>query len=165
VLDSPWHHRGRDARVGLAYDLYRRHAGHHGLYHAYQVRAGQQEIYRTRAEDGALPPFWKYLDDAGKPCIVMDAFLDRQLPDSAESSSWNTAPGRGFSEPASTPRSLRAEILRRFGPYPAPEHTHVLTVPDPVGSATNLPPAPAARPKSPVGSSGAAVGNGVHHFR
>ena len=31
--------------------------GHHGLYHAYQARAGTQALHRTRVEWGALPAF------------------------------------------------------------------------------------------------------------
>ena len=40
--------------------------GHHGMYHAYQTRAGEQTALRTRPEWCARPPFWKFLDDAGR---------------------------------------------------------------------------------------------------
>ena len=55
--------------------------GRHGLYHAYQVRAGDQRVQRTLPEWCARPPFWKFLDDAGRRCIVFDAFMDARLPD------------------------------------------------------------------------------------
>lgn len=105
--------------------------GLHGMYHAYQIRAGEQEIHRTLAHQMALPPFWKLLDDAGKRCIVLDAFMDspqdlRNGWQVLEYGTWTW-----FGRPGSTPRSLRREIVRRFGPYPAPEHTQVLTVPEP----------------------------------
>ena len=53
--------------------------GHHGLYHAYQTRAGAQTALRTRPEWCARPPFWKFLDEAGRKCIVMDAFMNHRL--------------------------------------------------------------------------------------
>ncbi len=36
-----------------------------------------------------------------------------------------------FGSPGSTPRGLRRELTRAVGPYPGPEHLHVLSVPDP----------------------------------
>jgi predicted AlkP superfamily phosphohydrolase/phosphomutase len=105
--------------------------GKHGMYHAYQVRAGEQEVHRTRAEECAQPPFWKYLDDAGRKCIVMDAFMDYRLEgfqgiQIVEYGTWTW-----FTTPSSTPKRLYKEIVSRFGRYPAPEHTQVLNVPEP----------------------------------
>lgn len=105
--------------------------GAHGLYHAYQVRAGEQAVHRTRARECALPPFWKHLDDAGRACLVVDAFLGSPVPgfrgvEVLEYGTWTW-----FDEPRSNPPALWKEIQRRFGPYPAPEHTNVLTQPDP----------------------------------
>lgn len=105
--------------------------GKHGMYHAYQMRAGQQEVHRTRAEDCAEPPFWKYLDDAGRKCIVMDAFMDYRLEgfrgiQIVEYGTWTW-----FTTPASTPSRVYKDIVSRFGRYPAPEHTQVLNVPEP----------------------------------
>lgn len=54
--------------------------GHHGMYHAYQIRAGEQVIHRTEPGRIGLPPFWKLLDEAGRRCIVLDAFMDHPLP-------------------------------------------------------------------------------------
>ena len=54
--------------------------GHHGLYHAYQIRAGEQVIHRTDPTTCGRPPFWKFLDDAGRRCVVFDAFMDYPLP-------------------------------------------------------------------------------------
>jgi len=50
--------------------------GHHGMYHAYQIRGGEQVIHRTEPGTIGLPPFWKLLDDAGRKCIILDAFMD-----------------------------------------------------------------------------------------
>jgi len=105
--------------------------GKHGMYHAYQVRAGEQEVHRTLAEECEQAPFWKYLDDAGRKCIVMDAFMDYRLDgfqgiQIVEYGTWTW-----FTRPASTPTPLYKEIVSRFGKYPAPEHTQVLKVPDP----------------------------------
>lgn len=106
--------------------------GHHGMYHAFQIRAGEQSIHRTRAEDCAIPPFWKYLDDAERKCLVMDAFMDYRLDGFRGIQILEYGTWTWFTKPASTPSRMRGEILQRFGPYPAPEHTQILMVPEPV---------------------------------
>jgi predicted AlkP superfamily phosphohydrolase/phosphomutase len=105
--------------------------GHHGLYHAYQARAGTGALHRTRVEWGALPAFWQLLDRAGRRCVVMDAFMDRPLDDFGGTQIVEYGTWTWFSDPGGRPRQLYRELLRRFGPYPAPEHSNVLTVPDP----------------------------------
>lgn len=106
--------------------------GRHGLYHAYQVRAGEQEIRRADVEANPVPPFWKYLDDAGRRCIVVDAFMNCLLPDFRGIQILEYGTWTWFTDPVTTPGHLRREILRRFGPYPAPEHLEVFTVPEPI---------------------------------
>lgn len=103
--------------------------GRHGLYHAYQVRAGDQRIQRTKPAWLARPPFWRHLDTAGRRCIVLDAFMDGPLDgfrgiQIREYGTWTW-----FGEPGSSPASMLAEIERRFGRYPAPEHMDVTRVP------------------------------------
>ena len=105
--------------------------GGHGMYHAYQLREGEQEVHRTRADECALPPFWKHLDDAGRKVVVMDAFMSTPIQgfggiEVLEYGTWTW-----FDEPGSNPPGLLREIQKRFGPYPAPEHTNVLNVPEP----------------------------------
>lgn len=104
--------------------------GHHGMYHAYQVRAGEQHIRRTEPDWCALPPFWKHLDDAGRKCIVFDAFMDYKLPDFKGKQILEYGTWTWFGEPVSTPRGLLNDIKQRFGPYPAPEHANMVHVPD-----------------------------------
>ncbi len=106
--------------------------GHHGLYHAYQARAGTQALHRTRAEWCALPPFWKLLDDAGRKCLVMDAFMDYPLPGFRGTQILEYGTWTWFSEPGGHPPRVWRELLRRFGRYPAPEHSKVLAVPEPI---------------------------------
>lgn len=103
--------------------------GAHGLSHAYQVRGGQQEIQRIDPRRCAKPPFWRYLDTAGRKCIVMDAFVNAPLDrfegiQILEYGTWTW-----FGEPCSTPSGLLRDIKRRFGPYPAPEHNKLVHVP------------------------------------
>lgn len=106
--------------------------GHHGMYHAFQIRVGEQAVHRTRPTDCPLPPFWKLLDRAGRKCVVMDAFMGYPLDgfhgvQILEYGTWTW-----FSEPSVTPNGLGHEVGRRFGRYPGPEHSEVLTVPEPV---------------------------------
>ena len=107
--------------------------GHHGLYHAYQARAGTGALHRTQAEWMALPPFWQPLDQRGRKCIVMDAFMDAPLAGFRGTQILEYGTWTWFSDPSGTPARIHRELLRRFGPYPAPEHSKVLTVPEPNG--------------------------------
>ncbi len=104
--------------------------GRHGLYHAYQTRAGDQLIHRTLPEWCASPPFWKLLDDAGKRCIVMDPFMGYRLDGFQGIQVLEYGTWTWFTDPQSQPQGVRAEIVRRFGAYPAPEHTEQVTIPD-----------------------------------
>jgi predicted AlkP superfamily phosphohydrolase/phosphomutase len=104
--------------------------GHHGLYHAYQARAGTRALHRTRVEWGALPAFWQLLDQVGRRCVVMDAFMDRSLSDFGGTQILEYGTWTWFSDPGGRPKKLYRELVRRFGPYPAPEHSKVLRVPD-----------------------------------
>jgi predicted AlkP superfamily phosphohydrolase/phosphomutase len=105
--------------------------GAHGLYHAYQARAGTGALHRTRVEWMALPPFWGTLDDRGRKCVVMDAFMDARVAGFRGTQIVEHGTWTWFSDPSGTPTKLYRELLRRFGPYPAPEHSKVLTVPEP----------------------------------
>ncbi|MCX7629542.1 MAG: alkaline phosphatase family protein [Geminicoccaceae bacterium] len=104
--------------------------GRHGLYHAYQVRAGDQRIHRTDPRWMAVPPFWKFLDGLGRRCIVFDAFMDSPTEGFAgvQIGEWGT--WTWFGEPFSRPSGLRERLIREVGPYPAPEHSRQVTVPD-----------------------------------
>jgi predicted AlkP superfamily phosphohydrolase/phosphomutase len=104
--------------------------GHHGLYHAYQIRAGEQLIHRTEPSTCAQPPFWKYLDDAGRRCVVFDAFMDYRLPGFRGVQILDYGTWTWFGEPGSSPPGLLRDIRRRFGKYPAPEHSNFVQVPD-----------------------------------
>ncbi len=105
--------------------------GFHGLYHAYQVRPHEQGVHRTDPAECGLPPFWRYLDEAGRKCIVFDAFMDHRLKDFRGTQILEYGTWTWFGEPGSTPRHALRELVRNVGPYPAPEHLHVLSVPDP----------------------------------
>ncbi|MCS6779446.1 MAG: alkaline phosphatase family protein [Geminicoccaceae bacterium] len=104
--------------------------GRHGLYHAYQVRAGDQRIHRADPRWMALPPFWKTLDEAGRRCIVFDAFMDAPTEGfgGVQIGEWGT--WTWFGDPFSKPAGLRDRLVREIGPYPAPEHSQQVTIPD-----------------------------------
>jgi predicted AlkP superfamily phosphohydrolase/phosphomutase len=106
--------------------------GRHGMYHAYQIRAGEQHVHRTVASDCAEPPFWKWLDAAGRRCIVLDAFMDYPLEGfgGIQIVDWGT--WTWFTETTGQPSRLLKDLVRQFGKYPSPEHMDVLSVPDPV---------------------------------
>ncbi len=122
--------------------------GRHGLYHAYQVRAGDQRIHRTDPTWRALPPFWQQLDAAGRRCIVFDAFMDCPLPGfkGVHVGEWGT--WTWFGEPFSSPTGLRDALVREVGPYPAPEHSLQVTVPDQVWFRDRLVEAAAAKARA-----------------
>jgi len=121
--------------------------GHHGLYHAYQVRAGDQRIHRTLPSWMAKPPFWKYLDDAGRRCIVLDAFMDAPLPGFGGLQILEYGTWTWFGAPGSTPKRMLKEIISRFGKYPAPEHTEQVTIPDQIWFRDKLVEAAAVKSK------------------
>jgi predicted AlkP superfamily phosphohydrolase/phosphomutase len=104
--------------------------GRHGLYHAYQTRAGSQLVHRTLPQWLALPPFWRHLDAAGRRCIVFDAFMDSPLDGfgGIQICDWGT--WTWFNGPFVQPADRAKEIRKRFGAYPAPEHLDQVTIPD-----------------------------------
>lgn len=105
--------------------------GKHGMYHAYQIKPGEQEVHRTRSDECAQLPFWKFLDDAGKRCVVMDAFMNYPLDGFRGIQLLEYGTWTWFWEPMATPNGVWREVVRQFGPYPAPEHSKVLNVPEP----------------------------------
>jgi predicted dehydrogenase/predicted AlkP superfamily phosphohydrolase/phosphomutase len=102
----------------------------HGLYHAYVMNPGEQSPVRPRPDLSPFPFFWKLLNDAGLRSVVMDAFMTCPLQNfnGSQIVEWGT--WSWFCEPSISPPSLKAEIERRFGPYPAPEHSQVAGLPD-----------------------------------
>jgi len=105
--------------------------GKHGMYHAYQIKPGEQEVHRTRADECGQLPFWSYLDEAGKRCIVMDAFMNYHLKDFRGLQILEYGTWTWFSEPSAQPNSILPEIVSKFGRYPVPEHSKVLSMPEP----------------------------------
>jgi len=112
----------------------------HGLYHAYVMREGEQSPGRPRPEDCPVPFFWEILNDHGKQSIVMDAFLTCPLRNFngiqiTDWGSWTWFHGQDFQ-----PAWVKDEIRKRFGPYPAEDHSQVGMTPptDPVGFRDRL---------------------------
>jgi predicted AlkP superfamily phosphohydrolase/phosphomutase len=112
--------------------------GKHGMYHAYQIKSGEQGVHRTRADECGQPPFWKFLDEAGKCCIVMDVFMNYPLQGFRGIQILEYGTWTWFSQPLATPDGVWKEILSKFGHYPVPEHSKVLSVPEPYGFRKQL---------------------------
>ena len=88
----------------------------HGLYHAYVMQPGQQAPTRPRPDLCPVPFIWKTLDDHGKRCIVIDAFLTCPLQDFSGCRWWiGQLTGSGNRQFCPL---LAKEITARFGPYP-----------------------------------------------
>jgi predicted AlkP superfamily phosphohydrolase/phosphomutase len=103
----------------------------HGLYHAYVMREGEQAPVRPRPEECPVPFVWKLLDDHGKKSIVMDAFLTCPLRNFGGIQIVDWGSWTWFSGQEIQPKSIKDEIRRRFGPYPAENHSKVGMTPPP----------------------------------
>jgi predicted AlkP superfamily phosphohydrolase/phosphomutase len=103
----------------------------HGLYHAYVMQPGQQSPVRPRPDQSPVPFMWKLLSDQGKRCIVMDAFMTCPLQNfnGTQIVEWGT--WSWFSEPTISPESVKKEIQKKFGDYPAEDHSKVGMTPPP----------------------------------
>ncbi|GBD44888.1 hypothetical protein HRbin40_02380 [bacterium HR40] len=106
------------------------HPGRHGLYHAFQVRAGSRGIHRADPRWRAVEPFWVTLDRAGRRVIVADAFMDAPVADFRGIQIVDYGTWTWFWRPESRPAGILREIRRRFGRYPAPEHSDQVTIPE-----------------------------------
>ena len=112
----------------------------HGLYHAYVMRPGEQAPVRPRPEECPVPFLWKLLDAHGIRSIVMDAFLTCPLRDFSGIQIVDWGSWTWFSGQEIQPESIRHAIRRRFGAYPAENHSKVGMTPpsDPLGFRRRL---------------------------
>ena len=112
----------------------------HGLYHASVMLPGQQAPARPRPEDCPVPFVWKLLNERGLRSIVMDAFLTCPLRDfnGVQIVDWGS--WTWFSGQEILPASIKTGINKRFGPYPAEDHSKVgmTPPPDPLGFRERL---------------------------
>jgi predicted AlkP superfamily phosphohydrolase/phosphomutase len=97
----------------------------HGLYHAYVMSPGQQGPVRPRPDQSPFPFLWKLLSDQGKHCIVMDAFLTCPLQGFNGSQIVDWGSWSHFWETTIAPAALKRELEKRFGRYPAEDHSKV----------------------------------------
>jgi predicted AlkP superfamily phosphohydrolase/phosphomutase len=112
----------------------------HGLYHAYVMSQGVQAPTRPRPELCPVPFLWKLLNDAGKTCTVVDAFLSCPIKDfkGVQITDWGS--WTWFGPQSILPEGLGEQIAQRFGPYPAEDHSKVGMTPpaDPEGFRNRL---------------------------
>jgi predicted dehydrogenase/predicted AlkP superfamily phosphohydrolase/phosphomutase len=103
----------------------------HGLYHAYVMQPGIQSPVRPRPDQSPVPFLWKLLSDRGKRCIVMDAFMTCPLQNfnGTQIVEWGT--WSWFSEPTISPDSVKKEMQKKFGAYPAEDHSKIGMTPPP----------------------------------
>jgi predicted AlkP superfamily phosphohydrolase/phosphomutase len=106
--------------------------GDDGVYHAIQIRAGEQKLHALRPHDCAHPPFWKFLDEAGRRCIVMDAFIGYPLADFNGVQVFDYGTWRWFSSPGAAPGAVWKELNERCGRYPGLESMEIVRRPDPL---------------------------------
>src|SRR5262249_42809815 len=97
----------------------------HGLYHAYVTGPGQQGPVRPRPDRSPFPFLWKLLSDHGKRCVVMDAFLTCPLQGFNGSQIVDWGSWSHFWETTITPETLKRELEKRFGRYPAEDRSKV----------------------------------------
>lgn len=112
----------------------------HGLYHAYVMREGHQAPVRPRPQDCPVPFLWQLLDTQGIRSIVMDAFLTCPLRDFGGIQIVDWGSWTWFNGQEILPESIDREIQRRFGGYPAENHSKVGMTPpgDPKGFRRRL---------------------------
>ncbi len=103
----------------------------HGLYHAYVMQPGNQNPVRPRPDQSLVPFLWRLLNDQGKHCVIMDAFMTCPLQNfnGAQVVEWGT--WSWFSEPTILPAELKREMTKAFGTYPAEDHSKVGMTPPP----------------------------------
>jgi len=97
----------------------------HGLYHAYVMSPGQQSPLRPRPDLSPVPFLWKLLSDQGKRCMVMDAFLTCPLQgfNGGQIVDWGS--WSHFWDTTIAPDTLKRELEKKFGRYPAEDHSKV----------------------------------------
>lgn len=97
----------------------------HGLYHAYVARPGEQGAVRPQPDRTLFPFIWKLLSDHGKCCVLLDAFLTCPLQGFNGSQIVDWGSWSHFWETAILPETLKREWEKRFGRYPAEDHSKV----------------------------------------
>jgi predicted AlkP superfamily phosphohydrolase/phosphomutase len=103
----------------------------HGLYHAYVMQAGAQSPVRPRPDLCPVPFLWQTLDEHGKRCIVIDAFLTCPLKTFRGVQIVDWGSWTWFWQQTILPAALGKEIESRFGAYPAEDHSKVGMTPPP----------------------------------
>jgi predicted dehydrogenase/predicted AlkP superfamily phosphohydrolase/phosphomutase len=97
----------------------------HGLYHAYVMRPGQQSPLRPQPDMSPFPFLWKQLSDHGKRCVIIDAFLTCPLDNLNGSQIVDWGSWSHFWPTTILPAALKREMEKKFGSYPAEDHSKV----------------------------------------
>ncbi len=103
----------------------------HGLYHAYVMQPGNQHPVRPRPDQSPVPFFWRLLNDEGKHCVIMDAFMTCPLQNFSGSQIVEWGTWSWFSEPTILPAELKKDMLKQIGAYPAEDHSKIGMTPPP----------------------------------
>ncbi len=134
------HHGGRRARIRMAIDIHRHAGGSARFVSRLRDAARPQTPVRPRPDHCPVPFLWKVLDDHGKRCIVMDAFLTCPLKNFSgiQIVDWGT--WTAFWDQTILPESVKSEMLARFGAYASENHSKVgmTPPPDPAGFRDRL---------------------------
>ena len=97
----------------------------HGLYHAYVACPGHQGPLRPQPDRSPFPFFWKILNDHGKRSVILDGFLTCPLQNFNGSQIVDWGSWSHFWRTTITPPELKHEMQKKFGAYPAEDHSKV----------------------------------------
>ena len=114
----------------MAFDIHRHRAGQAwALSRLRHACPGQQGPVRPRPDRSPFPFLWKLLSDHGKRCVIIDAFLTCPLQGFNGSQIVDWGSWSHFWETTIIPDTLKRELEKRFGRYPAEDHSKVGMVP------------------------------------
>jgi len=100
--------------------------GEHGVYFTFQPHPGHQGWRRFAPGLYGVPTFWKRLDEAGVPTLVLDAPYSHPEEGFGGAAVFDWGCWARYLAPTSTPAALLGELVAAVGRYPLPWEAHAL---------------------------------------